>query len=116
MTLLKRNSPPPLCAAAWLCAVPVLPMVTTPPFRSPSAAPSVTLVDLLFQFLFQSPPVAREGKVLGRAGTVSVWPCGSLCSFLCPRWKGLFFLAQKSASPMLKRQQGRLASADWINQ
>jgi hypothetical protein len=32
-SLLNRISPPPLCAAAWLCAVSVLPMVTTPPLR-----------------------------------------------------------------------------------
>jgi len=32
-SLLKRISPPPLCAAAWLCAVSVLPMLTTPPLR-----------------------------------------------------------------------------------
>jgi hypothetical protein len=32
-SLLKRISPPRPCAAAWLCAAPVLPMVTTLPLR-----------------------------------------------------------------------------------
>jgi hypothetical protein len=35
-SLLKRISPPPRCAAAWLCAVSVLPMVGSAPALLPA--------------------------------------------------------------------------------